>query len=175
MRAFLSCPLPDKLIAYLKTLLPLLPNAKYIIPKQNDLTMKFLGSVSDSDIPKLVESLSSIRFSPFEAKLSKIGVFSEQTIRVVWVGVEPVKSFSDLHKLIDESLLPIFQADNRFLPHITLARVKGFDDRKAFLNRLLSIPVTPMPFVIDRLILMKSELTSTGAVHTPLYETGSSS
>jgi 2'-5' RNA ligase len=171
MRTFLSCPIPEEIILYIKSLIPLLPDAKYIVPKQHDLTMKFFGNVPNTTVPELVERLSLIQFTPFEARLSTLGVFSETLIRVVWVGLQPTKAFQELHEQIETALFPIFPSDERFLPHITLARVKALRDRKSFIDQLSSVPVKPMPFLIDHLTLIKSELTSTGAVHTPIFET----
>lgn len=170
MRAFLACPLPEEVISYLKTLIPLLPEASLIIPKQHDLTLKFLGNVPEEILPEVQKRLSTLHFEPFKASLSGLGVFSERRIRTVWVGIEPQKIFQDLHTQVDELLTPLFATDDRFLPHITLARVKALKDRKAFLKKLLGIPVEAISFSVDRLLFIKSELTSTGANHTPLFE-----
>ncbi len=170
MRAFLSCPLSDALCAYLTTRIPLLPHATFTVPSQFDLTMKFLGNVSEATLFELRERLLFTSFRPFEARLSHLGVFSERMIRVVWIGVEPIERFSELHALIEARLAPLFPHDDRFLPHITLARVTAVQDKRAFRAHLSQIPLKPMSFLVDRLSLIKSELTSTGAVHTPILD-----
>lgn len=175
MRAFLACHIPDEVLNYIKTLIPCLPEASIVVPRQHDLTIKFLGNVPDEILPELKNRLSTIHFEPFTAHLSTLGVFSERMIRVVWVDLQPVEAFTKLHAQIDEALTPLFPTDERFLPHITLARVKSVRDRKTFLSRLVHIPVTPIEYRVDRVLLIKSELTPTGAIHTPLYEIGHSS
>ncbi len=71
MRAFLSCHIPEEIIAYIKTRVPLLPTkSRFIIPKQHDLTMKFLGNVPDAIVPQLLERLSLIHLTPFKAQLT---------------------------------------------------------------------------------------------------------
>jgi 2'-5' RNA ligase len=148
-----------------------LPEAKLIVPRQYDLTIKFLGKIPEEALPELQNRLSVIHFAPFKATITNLGVFSERMIRVVWVGLQPAEAFYNLHDLIDTALLPLFPPDERFVPHITLARVKSVKDRKAFLERLSHISVESLSFPIDRVILIKSELTSAGACHTPIFET----
>jgi RNA 2',3'-cyclic 3'-phosphodiesterase len=170
MRAFLSCTIPQKVSSYLDQLTTRLGNAKLTIPRQFDLTIKFLGEIPDSLLPEIQKTLSQIRFSPIEAHIGPIGVFSERIVRTVWVKVEPSDPLVALHTLVDEALLPLFPKDDRFTPHITLARVRGLKDRKAFLQSLSSIHVEPLSFRIDRLIFVQSSLTLEGAIHNPLFE-----
>jgi RNA 2',3'-cyclic 3'-phosphodiesterase len=170
MRIFISPPLPKDLTDYLQTLVPLLPKAPFSTPLQYDLTVKFLGEVPDNLLPELHHRLSSVHFPPFQANLSRLRVFSEQIIRVVWVGVEPTRSLFDLHSQIDEALFPLFPKDDRFTPHITLGRIKHLHNQPAFLERLPNIHVEPFPFLVCTLSLFKSVLTSKGAIHTPLFE-----
>jgi 2'-5' RNA ligase len=170
VRAFLCCHIPQELSDYLGQLTTHLGEAKLTIPKQFDLTIKFLGEISDDLLPKVRERLSQIRFAPFMAHIGPIGVFTERVVRTVWVKVEPSEPLFALHTLVDECLLPLFSPDDRFSPHITLARVRELKDRKAFLQSLSSIHVEPIPFRIDRLMFVQSTLTASGAIHTHLFE-----
>jgi 2'-5' RNA ligase len=158
MRIFLSCPLPEDITGYIQTLYPLLPKAVYTFPRQHDLTIKFLGNIDDSLLPEVIDRLSEVQFPPFEAHLSVLGVFSEHLIRVVWAGIEP----------IEEALSPLFPADGRFLPHITVARVKAVGNRTAFLAQLTKVPIMKVRFSVSYLTLIKSVQSSMGAVHTPI-------
>ncbi len=170
MRTFISCKLPNNLSDYLSTVTHLLPKADLSIPQQYDLTLKFLGNVPDDLIPEVCNRVSKLHFLPFQARLSILGVFSEEIIRVIWVGVEPANLFNDLHTQIDEALSPLFSKNDRFYPHITLARVQHVHNKKTFLERLANIPVEQMTFFLNSVVLMKSELTPKGAIHTPLFE-----
>lgn len=170
MRAFLCCNIPQELSKYLRQLTTHLGEAKLTIPKQFDLTMKFLGEISDNLVPEIQKRLTQIRISPIEAHIGPIGVFSERIVRTVWVKVEPSEPLFALHTMVEESLLPLFPPDDRFSPHITLARVRGLKDRKTFLQSLSAIQVEPLSFRIDRLIFVQSTLTSEGAIHNHLFE-----
>lgn len=168
MRIFLSCPLPEDITGYIQTLYPLLPKAVYTFPRQHDLTIKFLGNIDDSLLPEVIDRLSEVQFPPFEAHLSVLGVFSEHLIRVVWAGIEPIDIFQTLHTQVEEALSPLFPADGRFLPHITVARVKAVGNRTAFLAQLTKVPIMKVRFSVSYLTLIKSVQSSMGAVHTPI-------
>ena len=172
MRTFISCPIDKQLEAYLQKLCLALPEGKFIVPKQFDLTIKFLGEISDETMAAIREKLQHLRIAPFEASLQAgVSVFSERHIRTVWVGVEPAASFIALHAQVEEALVALVPLDDRYVPHITLARVKSLRDKKKFLDQLHSMSVEPHSMQVDRLVLVKSELTQSGAVHTPLCET----
>lgn len=172
MRLFLSCNIPLKITTYLQSLaeqVSSLNTATVTIPKQFDLTMKFFGDVSETAIPELCHRLESIHISPFEVALEKIHVFDEERIRIVWVGVAPKEPLFSLHAAIEKALLPLFPQDDRFSPHITLARVKTVHNKKIFLEKLQSIEVEPLVFSIDQVILFQSTTTQNGAIHTALF------
>lgn len=170
MRLFISCELESTLQTYLLNLAKQLPDADLKIPSIFDLTIKFLGETSPESAEEIQRRISSFHFSPFEAHLSAINVFSPHNIRVVWVGVQPTSPFISLHNEI-ENLLEL-PSNPEFVPHITLARVKSLPNKKKFLKALETISVEPIQFTIGKLIVFKSELSSHGAVHTPLACTG---
>lgn len=170
MRLFISCPLPKHICDYLTKLSSQLPSASLTVPKQFDLTVKFLGDVSENDLPSVVEALTKISFSSFTISLNGLGVFSENAIRVVWVGLVPHQPLFSLHHHIGEVLSYKFPKSNRFLPHLTLARVQKVKHPVAFRASLRAIKVEPLSFSIDRFSLIKSVLSSKGAIHTVLKE-----
>jgi 2'-5' RNA ligase len=171
MRAFITCPLPAEVTAYLQQVCKSLPAGKLIVPQQFDLTLKFLGEISEELIPQLQDRLQHLRITPFEVHLNSIGVFAPHHIRVVWVGVEPVEPLLTVHEQLEQALTSLASSDERFFPHITLARVRSLQDRKNFLDELRLIRIEPLLVPINHLVLMKSELTASGAIHTPLFET----
>ena len=171
MRAFIACPLTKAVEEYLKKLCLALPEASLVIPRQFDLTIKFLGDVPDNLLPVIQERLARLMVTPFEAHLSHVGVFSKNYLRVVWAGVEPADRFERIHHEVEEMLAPLVPIDERYAPHITLTRIRSVRDRQQFLDRLAAITVEPISFPGDQLVLMKSELTDNGAVHTPLFTT----
>ena len=135
------------------------------------LTLKFLGEVKEEKIADIKEKLGKIKFSSFEAYIQNIGFFPpEGDIRVVWAGIEPKEKIIELQKKVEDSLKGLFTEDNRFLPHITLARVKTIENKKFFKDSLANIKLDKVKFRVDGFRLMKSTLLPSGPVYEILEE-----
>lgn len=173
MRLFISCEVPKEISNYIHELAKQLPEAKLTVPKNIDLTIKFLGDVPDSRLEEIKQALSEIKFKPFKAMLNGIGVFTEDFIRVAWVGLTPSEKFEELHVIVDSALEKFFAKEKRFQAHLTIARIKYVADKQKFLNELKRIKVEPLTFEVNKLILFKSQLSPKGAVHEPLMEINS--
>jgi len=140
-------------------------DAKLTFPKDFHLTLKFLGEVEDSKVDEIKKLFSEIRFNEFEAKITTIGVFTEQFLRTIWIKAE-ADEINNLQKQIDEKLISLFKEEKNFEPHITLARVKFVKDKKPFLERLKSIKTEEKAVRINNFELIKSTLMPEG----PVYE-----
>jgi 2'-5' RNA ligase len=170
MRLFISCEIPQEISGYIQELAKKLPEAKLTIPKNIDLTIKFLGDVPDTKLEEIKQKLSEIKFKPFKAMLNGTGVFTEDFIRVAWVGLTPSEKFEELHVLADNALKGLFPEEKRFQAHLTIARVKYVEDKQKFLGVLKLIKVEPLTFEVNKLVLFKSQLSPNGATHEPLLE-----
>ncbi len=172
MRLFIALDFEDA-SEYLKTLQEKIPEAKVTYPKEFHLTMKFLGEVSEEKIGEVKERLNGVKFEEFKAKLGKMGIFpNENFIRVAWVGVEDGKKIEELQKRIEEALAGMFEKDNRFHPHITLARIKFIeqDKKKEFVDKVKAIEVEPKEVILTKFKLIKSELKPEGPVYEVVEE-----
>lgn len=139
--------------------------------KEFHLTLKFLGEVDESRIGELKSRLSRIKFEAFTANLSDAGVFpSENYIRVAWVGLEPKEKIIALQQQIEGILEGMFPKEERFHPHLTLARVKFIKDKKALLESMKKMKVDKVAFEVGSFKLMKSTLTPEGPVYEVLEE-----
>lgn len=170
MRLFLSCAIPQDISNYIHELARQLPDVQLTIPHNIDLTIKFLGDVQDNKLDEIKKKLSQIKFKSFKATLDDIGVFTEDFLRVVWVGLTPEERFNELHECVDKALEGLFQKEKHFKAHLTLARIKFVEDKKKFLDAIKKIKTEPKTFVVDKLILFKSKLSPKGATHEPLLE-----
>lgn len=171
MRLFLSCEIPQDIAAYVHELAKQLPaGAKYTVPHNIDLTIKFLGDVPEATLDEIKQRLSQLRFKPFRAMLNGIGVFTEDFIRVVWAGLTPSEKFDELHVMVDEALTGLFPKEKRFLAHLTIARVKYVEDKVKFLEQVKAIKVEPKTFDVNKLVLFSSTLSPKGARHEPVLE-----
>lgn len=149
----------------LQTLLP--KNAKLSLTKTFHITLKFLGEVQPEKVEMIINNLKNIKFEAFSVHLDSIGIFpTENYIRVVWVGIKPEDKTLELQKQIDEMLDKLFKKEKDFKSHITLARVKYPDDKKAFVEQLKKIKIENKKIEIKNFRLVKSTLTPKG----PIYE-----
>lgn len=128
------------------------------------LTLKFLGDVSDFE--PVTRALREIEFSEFDLKTKGIGYFGKG-IRVIWAGVEPEEPVKELNRKIDEKLTPLgFAKDERFHPHVTIARVKNIKNRNALIEKFKAIEKKEIRFRVNSFILYKSTLTSQGPIYS---------
>jgi len=142
-------------------------NAKLSFVKEFHLTMKFLGDVNENKVEEIKERLQKVRFDKFTAVFDDAGIFpSESYIRVVWIGLSPEDKITLLQQKIEESLKGMFPKDNRFLPHLTLARVKFVKDKKAFIESIKKLKPEKISFEVNSFKLIQSTLTK----EKPIYE-----
>ncbi|MFH1399592.1 MAG: RNA 2',3'-cyclic phosphodiesterase [Candidatus Woesearchaeota archaeon] len=163
MRLFVAIDVPDGIIVELHRLQSLLIGAKLRRVSVFHLTLKFLGEVADVHWGE--EQLNKIKFESFKTCLNNMGVFpNEKYIRVVWVGLTP-KGLLELQQQVETVLG--YGKGERFVPHLTLARVGMVADKQRFQQLLKSIDVVPVEFSVDNFKLIQSTLTPKG----PIYKT----
>ena len=125
------------------------------------LTLKFLGEIEKDAINDVKKRLFSITHPPFELALKDVGVFSQKFIKIIWVKVSGVP----LQPLVDNCLKNIFKLENRFMGHITIARVRGLADKKSFLQLINATRVSEESFMVKDFYLKESILTKDGPIY----------
>ena len=117
----------------------------------------------------------------FVMNINRAGVFpSQKRPRVLWIGLnEQTGNLEVLYKLLEKSLYEIgFKPEKRkFTPHITLARCKKMriSEKEKFDKMILEMDdklkdLSYEKFLINSLVLYKSELHPSGSVYTKLLE-----
>lgn len=137
-------------------------------------TMKFLGEVPDSYIPKIVQRLEGLTAESFDITYVGVGVFpNPKRISVIWVGTDPEggRRLLGISEEIEKrfSDLP-FPPDKRFHPHVTLARVRSGRGKERLAEVVESF--RDHVFGKDRatsLKLKKSLLTPQGPVYSDIF------
>ena len=145
--------------------------AKPVSKENMHFTLLFLGEIPDDMAQKVMESLSTVSFSPIEMKLVDVGAFpNSKSPRVVWIGVnkDAAKNLVELAVQVEEKLLPLgFRSDKPFKPHLTIFRIKNSSgDISHELNKFSSVEVGHE--TISELKFKKSILTPTGSIYTDL-------
>lgn len=132
------------------------------------LTLKFLGEIDDVVLEKVRERLKKVEFEEMELKLGRSGMFSRRGVpRIVWIKIEGKQIF-ELQKRVDGALEGLFKPEERFMSHLTVARVKYVKDKKGFLEHVRGIKVRPVGFDVKGFSLKSSELKTVGPVYRDL-------
>lgn len=139
------------------------------------LTLRFLGEVSAEQNPSIVARLTEVaaQCAPFTLRLEGVGAFpTADRPRVVWVGVTTGReALTDLAGRVRTALEVDFGVEREsFVPHLTLFRVRGPQDRRAAADLLAGVRPAPSPrdVQVRDLLLKESLLRPGGAVHRTL-------
>lgn len=174
MRLFVACDVPDGIRRMLssagKMLSPACAKVKWVEEENMHLTVKFLGDVSDRDVPAVKEALAGVPFSPLVCRVSGFGAFPDtQRPRVIWAGLEPGKVIAELHDEVESALNVLgIPKDRDFSPHLTMGRVRDVSDPSVFPEffRYLESLANEQTFRMDALHLRKSVLMPSGPVYS---------
>ncbi|GAB6147909.1 RNA 2',3'-cyclic phosphodiesterase [Stetteria hydrogenophila] len=181
LRVFIAVDIEEPLVvsamervkeALVATRVPMKP-----VEAQNlHITLRFIGEVPRGVVEEIARSvLARLEFEEFEVEFRGLGAFpSPLRPRVVWVGVsEGQEQLARLHESIEEGLrrLGIPPERERFVPHVTLARLRGSRNLTALVKLLQEYE----DYVFGRMRvtsvrLKKSTLTPKGPIYENLWE-----
>lgn len=142
-------------------------NGKFTEKENLHLTLKFLGEIDEGKLERVKKLLKEVKFSRFEVEMGDIGVFSQKIPRIIWVKLNG-RAIYDLQKQIDDKLKDLFSIEDRFMGHVTLARIKEIGDKKGLLDYLESIKINKIKVDVKEFSLKKSELLRNGPVYTDM-------
>lgn len=173
LRLFVAVDLPPDLLEALDESLaalrsrPEVASARWTVPANQHVTLKFLGWVDAGTVGPIAETLATVASShePATITLTNLGAFpSERGARVLWAGLhDPAGLLTALVSDLDPALVPLgFEPENRrFTPHLTLAR---FKPPGSVAGVLAEEPRVAEPsFEVDRVHLYRSHLHPRGA------------
>ncbi|MBC7126928.1 MAG: RNA 2',3'-cyclic phosphodiesterase [Candidatus Methanosuratincola petrocarbonis] len=147
-------------------------DVKVVEAENLHVTMKFLGEVPVSKVEEISGAIQGMRIRRFELEARGAGAFPDRRmIRVVWVGIgRGSVEVTEVARKLDDALGRFgFPKEKRFVPHITVGRVRSQRNREALQNLLDTHSQTVFgTTLVDRLVLKKSTLTGSGPVYTDL-------
>ena len=128
------------------------------------ITIAFLGDRPNPEFEIQRVANACIGRLPLELEYQKLGAFQKPSnARVLWIGVKSagIQTLASRVRLVSKS------EDRPFLAHVSIARFR----KQTNLEDLISKHVDTQfgNGSVSNLILFKSELTRSGAIHTPLY------
>jgi RNA 2',3'-cyclic 3'-phosphodiesterase len=186
IRAFIAINLPDDVRANLARLARELESAlpgngvRWVRPEQVHLTLKFLGDIAVDSVADLKDAIRCAcrNIEPCSLRGEGLGVFpTEQKPRVIWAGLggdrEMVQRLQE--QLESETARWRAREEREFHPHLTLARVKHLNPMQTEIlgNKLGERKNAGFgEWQTEKLELMQSTLTATGALYSSLAEFG---
>jgi len=172
VRCFIALELSREAIDYVEEIQRMIKkknlfNGKFTEPENLHLTLKFLSEITPEKVEETRKLLSQIKFKTFEAHLDQLGFFTEDNFRIVWMKLAG-KGVWDLQKEIDNKLGGHFKKEERFMGHITIARIKKVHDKKLFLDYIKNMKIKKISFQIKDFVFKKSELKREGPVYADI-------
>lgn len=149
---------------------------RWVDPSLFHFTLIFLGETDPKLIQPLSRNLEAVAGSLPGGSLgiSGTGYFGRKNApSVLWMGLEDDGYLRQLWSAVSgvvEELLPK-KIENRFSPHLTLARIKTVRDTPLF-HRVAGAGTggRVIRLDVDRIVLFRSDLRPDGPVYTPLSE-----
>jgi RNA 2',3'-cyclic 3'-phosphodiesterase len=169
MRLFFAIELPEELRSALASFsASLAGDLRRVRADQLHLTLRFVGEVDD---PAALVQAVALDGPPFSLRVEGGGTFGRD--RVLWAGVGgEVERAAALAAAIERAVVGLGHpaADQRFSPHITLARAKGRVPRESVERLRFLLPLPRIgEFTVSEVVLFRSELLPAGARHTAIH------
>lgn len=134
------------------------------------LTLKFLGNVSYETIQDIICELKKIQSVPsFHFQIAGIHLYKDiHSPRIIYSEIKSAPELYTLSKEIDNCLntLDLFSREKRFLPHLTLGRIKslkGKPNLELVLHDLRKLYCQQIE--CSKFILFESTLTPSGPIY----------
>ncbi len=179
LRAFIAIAFPeaiqDKVDALLYDLRKTDAAVRWVSACNLHLTLKFLGDVEEARLEDLFVGIRKATegIEPFRITLTGLGAFpNTRRPRVLWIGLDVPKAMKRLYRNVEEELSRLYfpKETRKFSPHLTIGRVKGERGMEALMSVVERRDFGPETVSVARIVAMKSELRSTGAVYSALEE-----
>jgi 2'-5' RNA ligase len=147
---------------------------KLVASSNIHLTIRFLGSISSSDVDRIFHEMEEVAFSPFDVEVSGVGVFpSPNRPRVIWAGLQKgADELRDIFLQLEPRLQSLgFTPERRFSSHLTLARVRSARNSTQLINFITLLKNHRFGLLrLSSLKLKKSVLTPKGPIYSTLRE-----
>ena len=181
IRTFVAIEIPDAIKNQVEVLenqfKKIRTDIKWIHPQNIHITLKFLGNTSINRLEEiydgLQEAVDSIR--PFQLKLQQVGAFPDlNRPRVFWINIDQGReALMTLQKRIEEILYVrrFVREERPFSPHLTIGRVRSPRGLRTLTDQVRNITFNAQTFLVDRVVVVKSDLQSTGPIYTVLNHT----
>ncbi len=158
MRAFIGSPV--KISNEIEVFLSDLSKNNIRIQKSLHITYNFFGNLDDKSAVEIGNKISLLKYHSIISEISEITCFPSMRRPSVIVMLPSNEDIKILHDKIISILPPNLIENRKFIPHITIARIKrninNFEIKKENI---------PGKVVISKVCLYQSILEDSGAIH----------
>jgi RNA 2',3'-cyclic 3'-phosphodiesterase len=130
-RLFTGLEIPPDVSLDLQIMQGGIPGARWMDPANYHLTIRFIGDIEQGLAREIAHGLDAIAFKPFRLRLKGVGVFGGNKPHSLYAGVEEnaeLRRLHDVHERLCQTL-GLHAEPRKFLPHVTLARLKDAEPR----------------------------------------------
>jgi 2'-5' RNA ligase len=163
-RIFTALEIPADIAASLSTLRGGLPGARWIDPENYHVTLRFIGDVDDVIAREIAFILGRVRRAPFELNIEDLTAFGGRKPRAVVATLGTAQALIELQaeheRLIQR--VGLEPEGRKFLPHVTLARLRETSSRRVADYLSLRAPLRSRPFPVSRFVLFSSRASVGG-------------
>jgi RNA 2',3'-cyclic 3'-phosphodiesterase len=176
VRAFIALEIPDAVKDSVEAVKGSLgfPGVVFVKRDAMHITLQFLGEIGESDAGMVADAMRGISFSPFSVRLHGVSYFSRGFPKVIFAKVEEgADGLSDLYLRLGDAIsgTDLDLGREEYVPHLTIARVKGAADRNGLIGAIGRLADTDFgSFEAGSVVLKKSVLTAEGPAYSDLYE-----
>lgn len=126
-RLFTAIEIPDDIAVRLSMLRAPIRGAHWIAPENMHVTLRFAGDISNETADEFSGLIAGIESAPFEIVIAGLGAFGGQHPTAVYAAVKPSSALDALQRSHERAARAAgIEADTRnFVPHVTLARMRG--------------------------------------------------
>ncbi len=158
-RLFTGLEIPNEVAFTLSLKKGGLPGARWIDKDNYHITLRYVGEVDNRTANEVVSTLD--RFTSFESfalRLDHLGSFGGNKPRALFAAAELNDTLNRLQAAQERALQQIgLQPDSRkFLPHVTLARLKSTTPGELARYLQESLRFEPLSFTVGRFVLFSS-------------------
>ncbi|GIW22207.1 MAG: RNA 2',3'-cyclic phosphodiesterase [Candidatus Sericytochromatia bacterium] len=165
MRTFIAFTLKNESLSKVTKIQELIKHLNVNLVKKDNihLTLFFFGNIEEEKIKLIIEIIKKIKFQDIELYGTKIIYLpNPKKVSVIALKFETNNFLDEIINEYDKEIYNLgFKRDKKFLPHITIARVKNIIPLFNYKDKI--------KICINNIKLFKSELTQQGAVYTELF------
>jgi 2'-5' RNA ligase len=181
MRTFIAIELEAQIRENIKDIINHLKNKgrfkiRWIKSQGMHLTLKFLGEIAPQAVDDIQAALKNAMapYTAFPLTVKGTGVFPPKSRRprILWLGMIPNQELEKIQAAVEQAMeaLGFPRETRKFRPHLTLGRVKAYDQIDIVLDELTKLQDEEFGTMrVDKITLFESTLKPSGAEYRNIY------